>query len=282
VELARFNYVSAGYLETVGMTILEGRSIGEQDTETAPLAAVINQSMARKYFPQGSPLGRVMEIADPGRRGKPIQIVGVVRDARYNNLRAGTKPMFYMSIQQSPRTLRGIEVRTTESVTGISEQVRHAVLDVTPDLMIRRVATLDAQIDETIRPERMLANLCVAFGVIALLLASVGLYGVLAYSVAQRTGEIGIRMALGATRSAVLRLVLGQSAAVVVLGLVIGIALALATTRLLSTFLFGITPWDAGTMAAATAVLVLVAGVAAWLPARRATKVDPMVALRHE
>jgi ABC-type lipoprotein release transport system permease subunit len=186
-----------------------------------------------------------------------------------------------MSLQQSPRTLRGIEVCTAEAVSQISEQVRQAVLDVTPDLMIRRIATLDAQIDETIRPERMLANLCVAFGVIALLLASIGLYGVLAYSVAQRTGEIGIRMALGATRSAVLQLVLGESAAVV-LGLAIGIGLALATTRLLSTFLFGITPWDAGTMAAATAVLVLVAGAAAWLPARRATKVDPMVALRHE
>lgn len=282
LEFARFNYVSAGYLETVGMTILEGRGIGEQDTSTAPRAAVINQSMARKYFPNGNPIGRVMEIAEPGKRGRTIQIVGIVRDARYNSLRAEIKPMFYMSIQQSPRTLRGIEVRTTEPASAIAAAVRRAVLDVTPDLMIRRVATLDAQVDETIRPERMLANLCVAFGIIALLLAGVGLYGVLAYSVARRTGEIGIRMALGATQAAVLRLVLGQSVAVVAGGLAVGIALALAATRLIATFLYGLTPWDAATISGATGVLVFVAAIAAWLPARRATKVDPMVALRHE
>ena len=274
---ARFNSVSAGYLETVGMTILEGRGIQEQDTENAPPVAVINESMARKYFPPGSPLGRMMEIV-----GRSASVVGVVRDAKYNDLRAEVKPMFYVAIQQFPMTIRAIEVRTTQPASTITPSVRQAVFEATPDLMIRRVISLSGQIDLTLRAERMIANLCVAFGVIALLLASVGLYGVISYEGAQRTAEIGIRMALGATRGAVLWLILRQSVVVVAVGVFAGVALALATTRLITSFLYGLTPTDVSTIAGASAVLLCVAAIAAYLPARRATKVDPMVALRYE
>jgi predicted permease len=274
---ARFNSVSAGYLETVGMTILEGRSIQEQDTGNAPPVAVINESMARKYFPRGSPLGRMMEII-----GRPASVVGVVRDAKYNDLRAAVKPMFYIPIQQFPMTVRAIEVRTTQPASTITPLVRRAVLEATPDLMIRRVTSLSGQIDLTLRAERLIASLCVAFGVIALLLASVGLYGVISYEVAQRTAEIGIRMALGATRGGVLWLILRQSVVVVAAGVIFGVALALATTRLITSFLYGLTPTDVSTIAGAGAVLLCVAAIAAYLPARRASRVDPMVALRYE
>ena len=149
-------------------------------------------------------------------------------------------------------------------------------------MMIRSVRTLEEQVDRTIGPERMIANLCVAFGGLALLLAGIGLYGVMAYSVAHRTGEIGIRMALGATRGGVLRLMLAESAPIVVGGVLLGVAGAWAASRLIGSFLFGVTPTDGATMTAATVVLMAVSALAVYVPARRAARVDPMVALRNE
>jgi ABC-type antimicrobial peptide transport system permease subunit len=208
--------------------------------------------------------------------------VGIVRDAKYNNLRADIKPMFFMPLQQLPRRIRGIEVRTAEPIAAIGAAVRQAVMEVTPDLMVRRVATLSGQVDRTLAAERMIATLSAAFGAMALLLASIGLYGVLSYGVAQRTGEIGIRMALGATRARVLALVLRQSLAVVAGGILLGTVLAFAATRLIAKLLYGVTPTDAVTIAAAIGFLLAVAGLAAFLPARRASRVDPLVALRYE
>jgi ABC-type antimicrobial peptide transport system permease subunit len=190
--------------------------------------------------------------------------------------------MFYVPIQQFPTTIRAVEVRTTEPAHAIIPAVRHALLEAGPDLMILKVIPLSAQIDLTLGAERMIASLGVAIGGLALLLASVGLYGVISYGVAQRTGEIGVRMALGATRVAVLWLVLRQTVVFVTIGVAAGIALALPATRLITSFLYGLTPTDACTIAGATGVLLLVAAIAAYLPARRATQVDPMVALRYE
>jgi predicted permease len=280
--MARFNAVSPGYFETVGMTLLEGRGIQDGDTANAPRVAVINQSLARSYFPDGRALGRTIEIAVRSFKSPSVEIVGIVRDAKYNDLRADVKPMFFVPLQQLPRRIRGIEVRTAQPVAAIGAAVRRAVMDVTPDLMIRRVRTLSSQVDSTLAVERMIATLSAAFGAIALLLSSVGLYGVLSYGVAQRTSEIGIRMALGATRARVLALVLRQSLAAVGGGIVLGMMLAFAATRSIARFLYGLTPTDPMTIGAAIALLLVVAAVAAFVPARRASRVDPLVALRYE
>ena len=262
------------------MTLIEGRTIQEQDTGDA-FVAVINQTMARKYFPQGSAVGRTMEIATAALAGRPIQIVGVVRDAKYNDVRAETKPMFFRPIQQFPGRIRAIEVRTSAPASAVIASIGQALLEVGQDLMVREVIPLTAQVDRTLAAERLIGRLCLVFGGIALLLAAIGLYGVLSYGVAQRTGEIGIRMALGATRGDVLSLVVRQSLLVVAAGVAVGFPLALAGARFIRTFLYGLTPTDAGTLLGATAVLLSAAAIAAYIPARRAAHVDPVVALRH-
>jgi predicted permease len=277
---ARFNSVSAGYIETLGMTLVEGRDILPSDSN-GPLVVVINQSMARKSFPSGSAVGQSMEIGTSQMAGKPIQIVGVVRDAKYNDLRAEPKPMFWRPIQQFPGRIRAIEVRTSLPASAIVPAVRQVLVDAGPDLMIREVIPLANQVHRTVVGERLLGRLCLAFGAIALVLAGIGLYGVLSYGVAQRTGEIGIRLALGATRTTVLSLVLRQSLVIVAGGVAAGLALALASTRYIGSFLYGLTPTDTATLAGATIVLLVTASVAAYVPARRAARVDPVVALRH-
>jgi predicted permease len=279
---ARFNSVSPGYFETVGMTLIAGRGIQESDTENAPMVAVINEAMARRYFPGGNAVGRIMEINEGSMQGKPTEIVGVIRDAKYNDLRAEVRPMFYVSNQQLPRNLRALEVRTTEPLSALIGPVRAALSEVTKDVMIRRAVTLSAQVDQTLASERLLTTLCTFFGVLALLLACVGLYGVLSYAVTQRTQEIGIRMALGATDRNVLWLVLRQSLTVVLTGIAIGLSLAILCTRLISSFLYGLSPADPAAIALSTLMLILVALLACYLPARRATKIDPMTALRCE
>jgi predicted permease len=279
---ARYNSVSAGYFETVGMRLLEGRDFDAQDAENAPRVAVVNESLARRYFGQSSPLGRLMEISAGPPPHRPIQIIGVVSDAKYNNLRAEVKPMFYMPLQQLPRVLRSLEVRTTEPSAALAAPVRQAVLDVTKDVMIRRVLPLSAQIDNTLASERLIMTLCTFFGLLALLLASIGLYGVLSYGVAQRTHELGIRMALGATGRNVLWLVLRQSLAVVFVGIALGLGMAIFCTRLIASFLYGLSPTDPAAIVLSLLLLLAVALLACYLPARRATKVDPLIALRHE
>lgn len=214
--------------------------------------------------------------------GKTVQIVGVVRDAKYNDIRGEIKPMFYMPLTQLPRTLRALEVRTTEPLGIIAPVIRRALAESAAYLMVRRVFTLGDQVERTIAGERMVTNLCAFFSAIALLLAGIGLYGVMAFSVANRTPEIGIRVALGATRRDVLWMILRQSLGVVLAGIVLGVAVALVSARLVATFLFGLTPTDPGTLAAAMLLLTTVALAAALIPALRATRVDPVTALRYE
>jgi predicted permease len=276
---ARFNPVSAGYFDTVGMTVLEGRGLESRDDATAPLVAVVNESMARAYF-NGGALGRTFSTSEPTLDGRPLEIIGIVRDAKYNSIREPGRPMFYVPLSQMPRAVRSIEVRTQQPVGPLVASIRQALGDSIPDVMIRRVVTLSDQVTASLSAERLIMRLFGFFGAAALLLACIGLYGVLAYSVAQRTAEIGVRLALGATRRAIMRLVLGETAAMVITGVALGLVLALGATRLLARFLYGVTPTDLPSFAAAVTLLVATASVAAWLPSWRATRVDPTTALR--
>jgi predicted permease len=278
---ARFLAVSIGYPETVGMTLIEGRTLQESDQRGAPVA-LINEAFAAKYFAGRSAIGEVIELTTREGAGRPMQIVGVLRDAKYNNVRARTVPMAFWPIHQFPGRIRAIEVRGAVADPSIIEGVRQAIQASGPDLMIRRVAPLQMQVDQTLAAEHLIERFGVAFGVVALLLAAVGLYGVLAHEVTQRTAEIGVRVALGATTGDVLWVVLRRALAIVCAGIAAGIASALLAGRFLAPFLFGLAPTDLTTIAGATGMLIAVAIVAAGLPAARAARLDPTVALRHQ
>ena len=277
---ARYNSVSPGYFETVGMTIVEGRSLRDADDHvSAAGVTVVNESFARRFFPGGA-VGR--RILFGGRDGQSLEIVGVVRDAKYNNLRAAAKPLFFLPYAKMTRTLRSLEVRTAQPISAIAGPVRQALSSVTGDLMIRQVLLLTDQVDQSISAERLLLRLCSVFAGLALLLACVGLYGVVAYSVAQRTTEIGVRVALGASPATVMRGIMRETLALAGIGVGLGIPAALAAGGLLTGFLYEMTPRDPATFAAAAGALFLAATIAAALPARRAAHVDPARALRSD
>src|SRR5262249_18766596 len=206
----------------------------------------------------------------------------LVADVESNDLRAAAKPSCFLPYAKMTRSLRSLMVRTTQPMPAIAGPVREALLSATRDMMIRRVIPLTEQVDSSLAAEALLLRLCVLFGGLALLLACVGLYGVVAYSVAQRTTEIGVRVALGATPMSVMRGVLRETLLLVVSGIAIGIPVALFSGRLLLTFLYGLTPRDPATLALATGILLIAATLAAALPALRASRVDPNVALRYE
>jgi predicted permease len=277
---ARYNSVSPGYFETLGMRIVAGRSIQDSDDAVdARGVTVVNESFARRFFPAGA-IGRTIRFGGPA--GPPIEIVGVVHDAKYNSLRTGTKPLFFLPYAKMTRSLRSLEVRTAQPIAALAGSVRDALSSVTKDLMIRQVLTLRDQVDHSLSAERLLLRLCVVFGGVALALACIGLYGVIAYSVAQRTAEIGVRVALGATPSSVLRGVLRETLLLVVAGVVLGIPASLAAGRLLVSFLYGLTLRDPATLLVATTTMFSAAMLAAAVPALRAARVDPAQALRSE
>ena len=274
------NYVSPGYFATFGTPLVAGRDFDRHDRTDSPLVAIVNETMARYYFHNASPLGRWVALGDR----QPAEIVGVVADAKYTSLREPTHRTVYQAVLQRPGmdTSLRLEVRTTGDPLPLLGAVRAAVRETGSNVPVKNETTFDRQIDESLIQERLMATLSGFFGALALLLAGIGLYGVLAYTVGRRTAEIGIRMALGAGRRSVLWMVLRDTAGLVVCGIGVGLPLALASARLAGTLLFGLTPADPPTMALAVFTMLLAAGAAGYLPARRATRVDPMVALRYE
>jgi predicted permease len=272
--------VSPEFFETMGIPLLAGRAFTERDDQKASKVAVVNESAARRYFGEAGAAGRRF-----GRRREnrnEIEVVGVVRDVRYNRLREAPPPTVYWPYLQ--RCCPGVvfEVRTASDPSGFVPSIREAVRQVDPNLPLMNVATQAESIETRLNQERLFARAYALFGGLALLLASIGLFGLMSYNVARRTSEIGVRMALGATRGAVLGLVMRESSVLVGLGVAIGLIAALGAGRLVRTLLFGLEPTDATTIAAAIAVMVAVSAVAGFLPARRAARVDPMVALRYE
>jgi predicted permease len=283
-SVAFFNFVSPGYFGTMRTPLLTGRGFNDGDTKTAPLVAIVNETLARKFFPNGDALGKYFRIQpDPGKPAPPIQIVGLAKDAKYESLREEAHATAYFPITQvtEPTEEQVFELRTATRPSTLVPSVQVAVASVSKAVPLD-FGTLAEQVNDSLVQERLLATLSTFFGALALLLAMIGLYGALSYLVAQRQREFGIRMALGAPRGSILRLVMRDVIVVLAGGVAAGACLALATVGVLQKMLFGLAPRDSFTFIASIAVLSAVAALAGYLPARRATRVDPMVALRYE
>ncbi len=276
------NAVGVHFFETMGIPILSGRGFAAQDTATSPKVAVINQALAQKRFPNVNPIGRRFRTTRTN-TGELYTIVGICADTRYVTLRDRPPAQFFLPyIQTSDVGSMVYELRTPLDPASLTPVLRGVVQSVDPDLPIIDVRTQREQINATMQIERLFAALTVGFGVLALALACVGIYGIMAYTVAQRTNEIGIRLALGAQPGQVRRMILRESTGLACTGIVVGVAAALVLTRLVKSMLYGVQPYDPTALAGGVLILLAVALAASWIPARRAAGVQPMEALRHE
>jgi predicted permease len=282
---ARQDAVGPGYFGLVGIPIVMGRGIGPQDTSTSARVAIVNEAMVKHFFHGENPLGREFEIDNPTWKGKPLTVVGVSKDAKDHGefLRESPPPRFYVAFQQEPQPVRFVlEVVTGGDASAVLDDVRSQIKALDASLPIDSVQTVRQRIAGSVSSEIALAKLSAFFAVLALVLACIGLYGIMSYTVAGRTREFGVRMALGARREDVMKLVLREGMLLVVVGLAVGVPLSLASSRVLHGFLFGLRSSDPLSLLAVIMLLGVVAVCAGFIPARRATKVDPMVALRYE
>jgi macrolide transport system ATP-binding/permease protein len=277
--------VGSTFFETMEIPIVAGRAIDKRDVEGGPVAAVVNQVFAEKYFHGQNPVGRHFGLGGKA-NATDLEIVGIARTARYSSLKREIPPVTYIAWIQAPKSRRlremVFELRATGDPLALSKTVRQIVHEVGPQVPVADITTQSRRIDQTISQERTFAKLCACFGALALLMACVGLYGTMAYAVARRTGEIGIRMALGATRGRVVRMVLREVAVLSAFGLLVGLVAAYQTTAFLKSFLFGVKPNDPVAIGASVAILIACALLAGYLPAFRASRIDPMAALRNE
>jgi len=275
--------VSPGYFATLGIPFIAGRDFTEQDNASRTRVVIVNQTLAHYFFGSSNPIGKHMTTNDEPGAALDMEIVGLVEDAKYVRLNEKPRRHFYTALAQEPRLFdMTLQVRTTADPRRIADLVRGQVRELDPNLPIYATTTLQVQIDDSLTGERLTTWLSSAFGILATLLAALGLSGVVAFSVARRTQEVGVRVALGARPSDILRLILNQTALPVLLGLAVGLAGAFAVSRLLTGMLYEVRPSDPLTYAAASLLLGGVAALAAYWPARRAAKIDPVTALRFE
>jgi predicted permease len=276
-------FVSPGYFETLGYSVVRGRTFTDQDHATAPAVVVINESLARLGWPDQDPVGRRIRPGDERSNAPWSTVIGIVRDVRRGeDLRADIRPELYFStLQRTPRTQK-LLVRTAGEPSAMLPSIRRAVRAINPQVTLFRAGTLGDEFDQTLASSRFRAVLLAGFAFIALLLASIGIYGVTAHSVSQRTDEVGIRMALGARAGDVIWMMVGQHLQSALVGLAVGIVAALALSRTLKTLVYGIPVTDPLTFVLMAVTLVTVAAAACWIPARRSTRVDPVAALRNE
>jgi predicted permease len=279
-----WDQVGDNYFHALGIPILAGREFGPQDTPTSLKVAIINESMAKFYFGHANPIGRKMWIDDQEHKDQPMEIVGVARDVRDHTLRGPVQRRFYVPTGQALDAIYAInfEIQTAGKPQDLTEPVRKSFAALDANVPVSRIRTLDELVDSSISKDILVARLSTFFGLLALVLACVGLYGVMSYTVSRRTREIGVRMALGAQRTQVLGMVLNEGLKLVLIGIVVGIPVALLASRVFSSMLFGLSPADPLSMLTVIAVLGSIATLAGLIPARRATKVDPIVALRYE
>jgi putative ABC transport system permease protein len=273
--------VSSGYFKTIGTPIKIGRAFQPSDTSASAPVVILSESMAKYYLKDQNPIGRHITLKSPfsGQWAAPAEIVGIAADSRADGIAETPMHTLYQPDTQAsaPST---ILVRTAAAPDGVAPRVIEAIRALDPNRPIDHVQTLEEIRDDTIAPQRLNATLIGLFALLALAIATVGVAGVLGFSVSQRTNELGIRLALGAERRSILRMILGEGVVMAVVGLVIGGLLAIPLSRMLSGLLFGVEPADPITIGTAAALLMAVAVVAAWVPARAATAVDPMTALR--
>jgi predicted permease len=279
-----FNRVGPGYFRTMGIGLVAGREFDQRDTIGSPQVAIVNETFVKRFFGGANPLGRVFRVDGPA--GKPdrlYQVVGMVRNTKYYEVREDFLAIAYLPAAQDDDPGAGVTfvLRTAAPLGGLLQNVKTAVAEVHPGIGIE-FTIITTQLRESLMRDRLMATLAGAFGLLAGVLATLGLYGVIAYMVARRRNEIGVRMALAADRGRVVRLVLREAILLLTVGLVIGTGLALWAGRAATAMLFGLKPTDPGTFAAAIALLAAVALLASYGPARRASRVEPMQALREE
>jgi len=288
--------VSPHFFETIGQSVLRGRGFTDQDTATSRMVAVVNQAFVKKFFPSEDPIGRHFGVFDQ-KYASDFEIVGIVADAKYSNPREPVRTMYFRPMTQFNTTVKerrfitaetrslfpnSITLRYAGDAASLEPLVRRTLANINPNLTILDFKSLDYQVAGNFTEERLIGRLASLFGLLALVLASVGLYGITAYSVARRTSEIGLRMALGANRGDVVALVLRGASWQVGLGLAIGIPAALVSGHLMATQLYGVRTYDPLTLAGAVLVLAAFAAIAGFIPARRAASIEPMHALRTE
>jgi predicted permease len=278
---AHVNVVAPNFMDTMEIQLMLGRDLTDGDNQAGQKVALINQTFAQKYFGDENPIAGRFGFGGAANAGQ-IEIVGVVRDSKYASLKEPATPTVYTPYLQGPGEQMNFAVRTSGDAATLVPAIREAVREIDPNLPLFDVRTQNQQVERLLAQERIFATLSSFFGVLASLLACIGLYGVMSYGVARRTNEIGLRMALGARSVDVTRMVMRETMTLVVIGMIIGLGTALATTRFVESMLFGLEPTDPVTIVAGCLAMLGVAAAAGYLPARRASLVDPMTALRYE
>ena len=281
-ERVQINSVGIDFFRTMGIPLLQGRSFNAQDTSASPTVAVVNQALARRFFPRQNPIGQIFEAESDDANG-PIQIIGIAADTRYADLRTETPPLFYLPYQHQPNASHMIvEVHTAAEPASVLSQVRASMESLDHELPLIDVRTMTDQVAASLSAERIFASLTAGFGLLALVLAGIGIYGIMSYTVSRRNQEIGLRMALGEQPASVVWRVMREALAMLALGVVAGIGCSLALSRFVAAQLFGLQAMDPSTYVAAIALLSAVAVVSSLLPARRASAIDPLSTLRYE
>jgi predicted permease len=274
----KHNVITTGYFSALHIPLLAGRDFGPQDTATSQKVAIISERMARTMFPKGNPIGRHYSLGDKNE----TEVIGVAKDVKFGSLQEDPETLDYVPSTQHPMYLGDFVVRYTGDFSAVSSAVQRTIHDIDHTLPITDVTTLDEWVSRSITDQRVIAELSTFFGLLAIFLSAIGIYGLMSYVVSRRTNEIGIRMALGAERMHVRWLVMREVLILVAVGIAIGVPAALLFSRLVASMLFGLRATDAASLLAAIAVMLVIAALAGYLPARRASRVDPMVALRYE
>jgi putative ABC transport system permease protein len=278
------NVVGSDYFSTFGIPLVRGREFTSADTSSERPVLIVNETLARRYWPGQDPIGSRLRVGDGCEKGQGtvVEIVGVAKDAQYAALGASSQPYIFYPFEQHFARYVALVMQTNYDPASLASVLRRELRGVDSRLRIYDIDTLSLQIDKSLWQTRWEASLLGGFGVLALLIAAVGLYGVIAYAARRRTREFGIRMALGAQRRDVLRLVTGDALTITLIGVAVGLAISLATTNLLRGFLYGLSPTDVATYAGAALLWTVVSLVASCVPACRAIRVDPVVTLREE
>ncbi|UWZ82386.1 ABC transporter permease [Occallatibacter riparius] len=279
-----FNNVGNGFFSAMGIPLVAGRTFTANDTQTSPKVAVINETMARRFFPDGWAIGKRFAIGEAPDHPGEIEVIGIVKDAKYTALNEGTLMGAYFPCTQQVGFYGNFVVRYAPGAnrSEIISRTRAAVAQINPNILLNSVTSLEEQVDGSIATQSLIARLSSFFGIVAVFLACIGIYGLLSYSVARRTSELGIRVALGARSGALLWMILRESLLLLALGLTVGASVAVGSTRILKSLLYELSPLDPMAMAISIAVVAVMTLAAAWLPAHRATRIEPMQALRTE